>query len=183
MAQEVEAVMPNLVIKSMLPPKRDSVGNILVASAPVKMINYIGIIPLLVEGYKEQSQKIDSLVTLVNNLQQTLNNCCISIGHSLRNSNSIDVELSSGSSIILNQNDPNPFAEKTTITFSIPEEVNKAQIIFYDNLGRILKTVVVNERGDSQLNVFASNLSDGIYSYSLIADGKLIATKKMVKGN
>jgi hypothetical protein len=99
------------------------------------------------------------------------------------NSKAITVELSSANSIILFQNDPNPFAEQTTITYSIPAEVNKAEIIFFDNNGRILKTVMVNERGPGQLIVYASNLSNGIYSYSLVADGKMIDTKKMVKQN
>ena len=52
--------------------------------------------------------------------------------------------------------------------------------MFYDNLGRILQSVTINQRGAGQLNVFAGNLSTGIYSYSLIADGKVIDTKKMV---
>ena len=40
--------------------------------------------------------------------------------------------------------------------------------------------VEVQERGSGSLTVFAEKLSSGIYSYSLIADGKLIDTKKMV---
>ena len=90
----------------------------------------------------------------------------------------INVELSN--SIILNQNDPNPFAEETKITYSIPDNVQDAKIIFFDNSGHIIQTVKINERGEGQLNVYASNLTSGIYSYSLIADGKVIDTKKMV---
>jgi hypothetical protein len=52
--------------------------------------------------------------------------------------------------------------------------------MFYDNNGRVLKTVVINERGRGSMQVYASNLSSGIYTYSLVADGKLIDTKKMV---
>lgn len=42
-------------------------------------------------------------------------------------------------------------------------------------------TYKVTERGDGQLNVFGQDLSSGLYTYSLVADGQLIATKKMVK--
>lgn len=94
--------------------------------------------------------------------------------------NSLNVELSSANSIILNQNDPNPFAEQTRIRYNIPDEINKAEIIFFDNNGKVLKTVIVNERGNGSIQVYASNLSSGIYTYSLIADGKLIDSKKMV---
>ncbi|MCE3278703.1 MAG: hypothetical protein K0S44_894 [Bacteroidetes bacterium] len=98
------------------------------------------------------------------------------------NSSSIkDVELSNMNNIVLNQNVPNPFKEETTISFFIPEDSGYAQIIFTDNLGRILKTVDVNEKGQGQLNVFANDLSNGIYKYSLIVDGKTIDTKNMVR--
>ena len=76
---------------------------------------------------------------------------------------------------------PNPFAEKTTITFFITDDVKRAQIFFYDNKGIIIKSIDINTRGNGQLNVFAGDLSSGNYSYSLIADGKLIETKKMIK--
>lgn len=83
-------------------------------------------------------------------------------------------------SIILNQNDPNPFAEETRITFNIPESVSDAKIIIFSTSGIIIQTVKINERGNGELHVFASNLSNGIYSYALIADGEIVDTKKMV---
>ena len=45
----------------------------------------------------------------------------------------------------------------------------------------ILKIVDINEKGSGQLNVYAADLSSGNYTYSLIADGKLVETKKMIK--
>lgn len=93
----------------------------------------------------------------------------------------INVELSDGENIVLNQNAPNPFAERTVITYSIPKSVQNAQIVFYDKYGRLMKKVSINERGAGRLNVFGNDLSSGTYSYSLIADGRIIATKFMVK--
>ena len=93
----------------------------------------------------------------------------------------IDVELSSAKNIILDQNSPNPFADETTITYIIPQETGRAQIIFYDNSGVIVKAVDVSGRGPGSLHVFGSNLSDGVYTYSLVADGKVIDSKRMVK--
>lgn len=46
----------------------------------------------------------------------------------------------------------------------------------------MIKTVDLDSRGDGQLNVFADDLSNGIYTYALFVDGKIIDTKKMVKG-
>ena len=57
----------------------------------------------------------------------------------------------------------------------------EAQLLFYDMNGRIIKQVTLDERGEGKLIVYGENLQNGVYTYSLIADGKLIATKKMVK--
>ena len=64
---------------------------------------------------------------------------------------------------------------------SIPVEVKTAQIIFTENNGVVLKSVTIEQRGESSLTVFGENLSKGIYSYSLIIDGKVFETKKMMK--
>lgn len=91
------------------------------------------------------------------------------------------MNLSSKNAIILNQNVPNPFAESTVITYSVPTSIAKAQIHFYDGQGKLIQSVDITGRGNGQLNVFGSDLSSGTYSYSLVADGKIIDTKKMVK--
>ena len=91
------------------------------------------------------------------------------------------VELKDITSIILQQNDPNPFTESTRITFVIPEEVKVAKMIFTNNSGSVINTVDVQERGVSELQIFASDLSSGIYTYTLVCDGKVIDSKKMMK--
>lgn len=92
-----------------------------------------------------------------------------------------DVELSNKNIVVLNQNVPNPFAEQTTITYFLPDNVTRAQILFFEQSGKIIKTIDLTERGKGQLNVFANDLSSGIYTYSLIVDGKVTESKKMVK--
>jgi len=93
----------------------------------------------------------------------------------------INVELFDGENIILEQNIPNPFAERTVINYSIPASVGDAKLMFYNNQGRMIRTVKINERGAGQVNVYGAELSKGTYSYTLICDGKVISTKKMVK--
>jgi hypothetical protein len=93
----------------------------------------------------------------------------------------LNVTLSNRSTIVLDQNVPNPFAEQTVINFSIPETVKKAQIHFYDANGRFMNSVDVVERGLGSLTVFGSDLSTGVYTYTLVADGQVVATKKMMK--
>jgi len=93
--------------------------------------------------------------------------------------NGVDITLSS-QSIVLDQNQPNPFKEQTTITYFIPDDATDVKIIFTDAKGNVLREVEISQTGSGQLNVFAQDLSSGIYTYTLVADGVTIDTKKMV---
>ncbi|MBI3518602.1 MAG: T9SS type A sorting domain-containing protein [Bacteroidetes bacterium] len=117
-------------------------------------------------------------------LTDAINQCCSN--NSARHSstatlNQLDVELSDKDAIVLNQNVPNPFAEQTTITYNVPATVEKAQIIFYNSEGQIIQTVDIKTRGKGKVNVFAADLSSGLYHYTLVADGKVVDSKKMVR--
>jgi hypothetical protein len=112
-------------------------------------------------------------------MQTEIKNCCSASGTNLRLRNPVN-SIQLANSIILNQNDPNPFAEETRITYYIPESYKDAKLIFFDKANRVIQTVKINERGEGGLIVYASNLSSGVYNYSLIVDGVLIETKKMV---
>jgi hypothetical protein len=181
-AQEVENVLPELVSHIKLPPTIDSLGNVDLTgtSDSYKAVNYIGIIPYLIQGMKDQQ-------LLIEGLQAQLDNCCNSGNRQMNPNgneqlgNSIDIELRNAKAIVLNQNVPNPFAEQTSISYFLTDDVKKAQIFFYDNRGTILKIVDINEKGAGQINVFAADLSSGNYTYTLIADGKVIESKTMVK--
>lgn len=93
----------------------------------------------------------------------------------------LSIEISNRNSIVLDQNVPNPFAEQTVINFSIPETVQKAQIHFYYSNGQLIQSIELVERGLGSLTVFGSNLSSGAYTYTLVADGAVVASKKMLK--
>ncbi|HKO82171.1 MAG TPA: T9SS type A sorting domain-containing protein, partial [Chitinophagaceae bacterium] len=181
LAQDVENVLPQLVKSCVNPPRYDSIGNEIYSAIDFKALNYTELIPFLIAGMKEQQQIIEGLQTQINILngggQRHINN----EGDDQANFNSIDVELKNSKTIILDQNSPNPFHDQTKITFFITDNLNKAQIIFYDNIGTVLRTVDILEKGKGEINVYAPDLSSGIYTYSLIADGKVIETKKMVK--
>ena len=47
--------------------------------------------------------------------------------------------------------------------------------------GKTIIALDIKEKGQGSLNVFANDLSSGIFSYSLVVDGKIIETKKMIK--
>lgn len=125
-------------------------------------------------------QQLDSTVTALQNklnsqrLMQNNNDEQVKTATTIH-----DVELASGTAIIY-QNVPNPFGDGTMIKYFIPENAN-AQIVFFDEFGNKLREFNVTEAGMGQLNVTTSNLAAGMYSYSLIMNGKVVETKKMIK--
>jgi hypothetical protein len=54
-------------------------------------------------------------------------------------------------------------------------------MLFYDHNGRLINTVDLNGTGAGQLQVFANDLSNGVYQYVLVVDGEIMESKKMVK--
>lgn len=166
-AQQVDTVLPHVV--------KTGAGGL-------KTVAYTEIIPYLVSALQEEHVRNNQLESRLDSLTSVVGGCCNS---SARTSNpEIDqqnVTLTNSESIVLNQNVPNPFAEQTTITYHLPESVVKAQMMFYDVNGKLIQVVDLDGRGAGQLNVFADDLSNGIYSYALVADGQVIDTKQMVK--
>ncbi|MBK6915387.1 MAG: T9SS type A sorting domain-containing protein [Ignavibacteriales bacterium] len=80
----------------------------------------------------------------------------------------------------LSQNIPNPFNPSTSISYSIPENAF-VTLKIYDVLGNEVE-VLINEQkesGNYQIDFNASELSSGIYYYTLTA-GNFTSTKKMI---
>ncbi|NUM49715.1 MAG: tail fiber domain-containing protein [Flavobacteriales bacterium] len=146
-------------------------------------LDYAKITPLLLEAVKSLTKKVETLETQLNQCCQ--NNNQNNSGNSNNPQmnelgNSINAALSNGDTIVLEQNVPNPFAENTSINYFIPENIGYAQIIFTDMQGPIIKTLDIKQSGKGQLKVYAAHLSQGIYQYSIVVDGKMIDTKKML---
>lgn len=83
--------------------------------------------------------------------------------------------------VILNQNYPNPFNPSTNISFSIPRTGSvKAEV--FDMLGRKVATLVDGNltAGTHQFRFDGSNLSSGIYFYSINFEGKQQLRKMML---
>jgi len=79
------------------------------------------------------------------------------------------------------QNYPNPFNPVTTIEFKVKSSKD-IKLTIYDIRGSEI-SVLVNEKlnaGEYQYVFDAGSLSNGVYFYSLYADGKIVDTKKMV---
>ncbi|MCX7834012.1 MAG: choice-of-anchor J domain-containing protein [Ignavibacteria bacterium] len=82
----------------------------------------------------------------------------------------------------LKQNYPNPFNPTTTIEFALPKTGNVTLKVF-DIAGREVDILINNQEltaGTVKYVYNASKLASGVYFYSLIVNGNVIDTKKML---
>jgi hypothetical protein len=130
-------------------------------------VMYADIIPVLIRGIQEQQKTITTLEDRIAKLESALNASSVS-----KSPLGIDA-----GSVVLEQNQPNPFNQTTLIRYKIPAGAS-AQINIYDASGAMVKTMRAPESGQAQIN--ASELKAGTYTYALVVDGKPLASKKMV---
>jgi flagellar hook assembly protein FlgD len=74
-----------------------------------------------------------------------------------------------------------PFGESTEINCNVPAGANTANLMIFDMNGKLVKTISIEEKGNSSVKVNASELNgSGMYIYSLFVDNKKISTKRMI---
>ena len=133
-----------------------------------KVINYTELIPVLVQCINELGQEVRALKG-ENAMLSRGQNAATGIG-----------EVEDTDIISLSQNDPNPWSTQTAIRMNIPERVRDAAVFIYDMSGKQLAEHRISGRGDTSLTLSADSLVPGMYIYTLIADGKVISTKRMI---
>jgi hypothetical protein len=91
-----------------------------------------------------------------------------------------EIMVSAPASFAMVGANPNPFNPATTLSFSLPE-VARVTLNVFDVQGRLVATLVngLREAGQHQVTFDGSNLSSGVYLYTLTA-GSYSATGKMV---
>lgn len=129
-----------------------------------KVINYMEMIPLLVQSINELSAEIADL-------KQS--------GAKAATRGTTDIEQSFTRQNKLYQNTPNPFKEQTVIRFSLADDVKDATIYIFDMTGKTIKRLPISSGMDS-VSVGGYELGEGMFLYSLIVNGQEIDTKKMV---
>jgi hypothetical protein len=80
---------------------------------------------------------------------------------------------------LLSQNVPNPFSGNTVIRYNLPAGVSNAVLAVFDMNGKMLLQFN-NLSGRSQVTISGNTLAAGMYIYSLLANGKELATKRMI---
>ena len=150
-------------------------------------VDYIGFIPIIIESYNTQQSIIDQQTQRINQLEKTVTTCCSkSNGTPKLKSGTISAESSTTilqeatTSNTLAQNFPNPWNASTEIGVTLDYSIKTATICIYDLTGKQIRCYQVTARGETSVTIHAEELQPGMYLYSLLADGKLVDTKKMV---
>jgi hypothetical protein len=151
LAQDVYAVLPEVVYHD--------------DSTDVYAINYISIIPVLVEAIKELASELDDYKKNSNLKSTSIN------------------EVFNDGIPFLKQNTPNPFNVKSKIEMYIPSESSLSVLYIYNLQGNQIKAIDINQKGDTFIEIEARFLKPGMYLYSLVVDGKIIDTKRMIITN
>ena len=73
---------------------------------------------------------------------------------------------------------PNPADAKTCFTYSVPSGLQR-MIIIRNLIGATMQTEQLSSDA-GKLTISTANLNDGIYFCSLMVDGKIIQTKKLI---
>ena len=121
---------------------------------------------------KQQQEKISSLEDRIIKLEAIISNTSV-----INGSNNANVTVKETGVGTLEQNRPNPFSQNTVIPYHLPQ-ATPGQINLFDANGALVKSFKVFESGQVVIN--GSELKPGSYAYTLMASGKVIASKKLM---
>ena len=150
-AQELKELYPELVVEG---------------ADGFLSVNYIELIPILIKSVQELKAKVDALE---NDPERSV----------IRDDKTTQASTI-GLQAALYQNNPNPFTENTTVRCIIPNDITNAVMYIYNMNGNQIDSIVIPERGDVSVIIEGKRLVAGIYLYSLITDGEVIDTKRLI---
>ncbi|MBN2790800.1 MAG: T9SS type A sorting domain-containing protein [Candidatus Delongbacteria bacterium] len=85
------------------------------------------------------------------------------------------------SEFTLYQNYPNPFNPTTEISYALSQDANVSIKVYSSNGSAVAELVNASQSvGQHSVKFDASKLSNGIFYYSLFANGRVVSTKKML---
>lgn len=166
-AQELEEVFPYLVKETGL-PGRGKNGMVVATGKTFKTVNYVSLIPVLIAAMQEQQKQIAAQKVLIDQLMQK--------SETATGLN----ELNGAGDFQMLQNEPNPFSGETVVKYTLPENIKTANMIVYDLSGKQIASLPISERGSSSITLTSEKLAAGIYIYSIVADNKIVDSKRMV---
>ena len=160
-AQDVKKILPEVVIGTE--------GDI--TKGETLSMAYQNIVPVLVEALKEKDIEIINLNKRISLIEETIKN----YQFPKQNFGSYEDQFN------LQQNKPNPFSDKTIISYSI---FNDGYVLMdlYSIEGKKIQTLEnsYKRKGNYQIQINGKSLINGYYFYTMKLNGKQIS-KKAIK--
>lgn len=153
-AQELQEIYPDLVVEG----EDGYLG-----------VNYLEIIPLLIRSVQELNAKVEQYENGDSPIKKAA-------------SRSTEEEATAIYAVVntLYQNEPNPFTASTVIRCDVAEDIASANLYIYNMNGEQIIEYAISERGATSVTIDGGSLNAGMYLYALVADGKVIDTKRMI---
>ncbi len=197
LAQNVEAVLPELVKEMHRPATLDSLGNMAMPAVDVKAVDYNGLISLLIAAVREQNGVINGLqqqlVTVqqesrstsdlrqeVEDLRSLIAGCCAN--GALQQGGTGQLSVEGDGSLMGNARalsiQPNPFTDHTTLFYTL-ERSGRMQLLANSADGKQLRvlTQAQREAGQYQFEWNTTDLSPGVYYLTLLLDEEPVVKK------
>lgn len=171
-AQELEEVYPELVVDLAESRTFDKEGNVKATIPAHKSVNYIGLIPVLISAVQEQDKTIQTQQRQIDELKQL-------VAASQAQATGID-QQNAETHMVMSQNEPNPFSNETLVNYNLPKNTGKANMVVYDLTGKQITQFELSSNEGKSITITSEKLAAGMYIYSIVADGKILDSKRMV---
>jgi hypothetical protein len=125
-------------------------------------------------------ERLDKMEELLSRFDSNLEQCCLdheqgNADHSNGGSTGLGDDAAQ-----LEQNQPNPFSENTTIKYYLPNSTERATMAIADMNGVVLKTFTLAGKGYGQVLIGGGSLPSGTYIYTLTVNGERVDSKRMM---
>ena len=127
-------------------------------------VNYVELVPVLIRAIQELKAELDAVKG-------------VDTERKAPSITSVSAAKTNGN--MLYQNTPNPFKEQTVIRFSLADDIQDAAICIFDMTGKTIKKLPISS-GMNSVSFGGYELGEGMFLYSLIVNGQVIDTKRMV---
>jgi hypothetical protein len=172
-AQDVQAILPELVHSSYMAEVVDSAGTIISPEVNYMGMEYLPLVALLIAGMQEQQDQIAQL-------QQDLSLCCnsgVNQGRSMSSANDFGV-VETDLRIV-----PNPVAANTQLRYTVGTP-GRVRLEVSDGMGRLIEVLEEGQRtaGEFTYHWNTSQLAPGTYYCTLLVNEEPLV-KRAVKLN
>jgi len=176
-AQEVLDIIPEVVATHDV--DADSTGQLVRTKNEYMGLNYVALVPVLIQSIQEQQTEIEELRAEKAELEDRLARIEEHLG--LEPQKEEETIILTGDKPQLEQNVPNPATDQATISYYLPQDVSRAELRLFDQSGRLLQqTALDNQAGQRTVQLRLEQLPAATYTYSLLVDGQVVESRKLV---